>query len=160
MSFVTIAVDDVPIIPAMTKISRVPQPSAQPSTRPAPKLSAMYEPPAHSESPPSAEELVDGELDPEVEEQQDQAEHRQQVDRVRVLEHDDARRLRAEDDPRDDEEGDRRQAEAPADASEQPGEQERRPEDGELVVHQHARGRPGTEAPQQMTSGRWLRRMR
>ena len=41
ISLVTIAVDDVPIMPAITKISRVPHPSAQPSTRPAPKFSAM-----------------------------------------------------------------------------------------------------------------------
>ena len=41
ISLVTIAVDDVPIIPAITKISRVPQPRAQPSTSPAPKFSAM-----------------------------------------------------------------------------------------------------------------------
>ena len=41
ISFVTIAVDDIPIMPAMTKISRVPQPKAQPSTSPAPKFSAM-----------------------------------------------------------------------------------------------------------------------
>ena len=53
---------------------------------------------------------------------------------MRVLEHDDARRVRAEDDPGDDEEGDRRQAEAPAEAGEQPGEQERRSEDGELFI--------------------------
>ena len=40
-SFVTIAVDDVPIMPATTNISGVPQPSANPSTSPAPKFSAM-----------------------------------------------------------------------------------------------------------------------
>ena len=90
------------------------------------------------QTPPTAEEIVDRELDPEVKEQQDQAEHRQQVDRLRVLEHDDSRRMRAEDDSRDDEERDRRKAEAPADASEQPGEQERRSENGELVLHQKA----------------------
>jgi hypothetical protein len=38
---VTIAVEDVPIIPAMTNISRAPQPSDQPRARPAPKLRAM-----------------------------------------------------------------------------------------------------------------------
>jgi hypothetical protein len=62
------------------------------------------------QAPPAAEQLVDRELDPQVEEQQDQAEDRQQMDRLRVLEHDDARRVRAKDDPGDDEERDRRQA--------------------------------------------------
>ena len=63
MSLVTIAVDDVPIIPAMTKISRVPQPSAQPSTRPAPKLSAMYEPPAQSRRrPPPRSSLMENSI--------------------------------------------------------------------------------------------------
>ncbi len=41
ISLVTIAVDEVPIMPAITKISRVPQPSAHPSTRPAPKFRTM-----------------------------------------------------------------------------------------------------------------------
>ena len=101
---------------------------------------------------PTAEEIVDRELDPEVKEQQNQAEHRQQVDRLRVLEHDDSRRMRTEDDPRDDEERDRRQAEAAADASEQPGEQERRSQNGELVLHSSkagvaARRRPCAATP-------------
>ena len=41
ISLVTIAVDDVPIMPAITKISRVPHPSVQPNTMPAPNSSAM-----------------------------------------------------------------------------------------------------------------------
>lgn len=41
ISLVTIAVDDVPIMPAITKISRVPHPSDQPKIMPAPNSSAM-----------------------------------------------------------------------------------------------------------------------
>ncbi len=37
----TIAVDDVPIMPAITNISRVPQPSAQPKSMPVPNSSPM-----------------------------------------------------------------------------------------------------------------------
>jgi hypothetical protein len=99
------------------------------------------------QTPSPGEELVDGELDPEVEEQQDQAEHREQVDLLRVLEHDDSRRLRAEDDSRDDEEGDRGKTEPPADAGEQSGEQESRPENGELAVHSRTRPRVRTSSP-------------
>ena len=59
----TIAVDDVPIIPAITKISRVPQPRAQPSASPAPKFSAMYAPPAHSNRrPPPISSLTENSI--------------------------------------------------------------------------------------------------
>jgi hypothetical protein len=40
-SLVTIALEEVPIIPAITKVSATPQSSAQPSARPAPKFRAM-----------------------------------------------------------------------------------------------------------------------
>ena len=131
----TIAVDEVPIIPAITKISRVPQSSAQSEHEPGAEVEGDVLAARPQETPPAAQELVDRELDPEVEQQQDETEHRQQVDLVGILEHDDAGRVRAEDDPRDDEERDRRQAEAPADAGEQPGEEESRSENGELAVH-------------------------
>ncbi len=56
------------------------------------------------------------EFEPEVEEQQDQAERGEHLQVVRVGDQHDAGRVRAEEDPGQDEEGDGRQADAAADA--------------------------------------------
>ena len=44
-SFVTIALDDVAVMPARMSASRVPQPTQKPNSRPTPKLIAMRVPP-------------------------------------------------------------------------------------------------------------------
>ena len=70
-----------------------------------------------------------------MEEEQDQPEHREQVNRFRVVQHHDPRRVRAGDDPGDDEEGDRRKPDAATGAGEEAREQQGSPQDGQLVVH-------------------------
>ncbi|MDQ3586809.1 MAG: hypothetical protein M3375_00425 [Actinomycetota bacterium] len=113
----------------------MPQSNAHPSTRPGAEVQGDIRAARPEEAPPSAEELVDGELDAKVKKQQYETEHREQVNRVGLVEHDEPRRVRAEDDPGDNEEGDRRKSDAAAGASKESGKQESRSENGEFVVH-------------------------
>ena len=64
------------------------------------------------------------ELEAQVEEQQHQAERGEHLQVVRVVEQDDAGRVRAEEDPGEDEQGDGRQSDAAADAGEDGGGEE------------------------------------
>ena len=75
--------DEMPIAPAITSASRVPQPSANPNASPPPRLRERYVAPAISELPPARCEIVEGELEAEMEQQQHEAERREQLDVAR-----------------------------------------------------------------------------
>ena len=81
------------------------------------------------------DEVAEGELEPEVEQQQHQTEVGQQLDGVRVVEQRDARRVRTEQDARRHEERDGGQPDASSHPGEDGGGQERRAEGEQLVTH-------------------------
>ena len=85
---------------------------------------------------PAGRQLVERELDPEGEEQEDQPEPGQQGEVARVVEQHRSRGVRPDDDARHDEEGDGREPDAPTRPGQQSGHEERGTEQDELVSHQ------------------------
>ena len=80
-SFVTIALDEVAVIPAMMSASRVPQPTHMPKAKPTPMLISDAGAAGEQQRAGVAEELVLVELEAEVEQQQDQPEDRDRARR-------------------------------------------------------------------------------
>ncbi|CAM5627362.1 hypothetical protein SCALM49S_05663 [Streptomyces californicus] len=84
--FVTIADEEMPRTPARTSASDVPQPSAKPKARPAPTFRARYVPPAMAIFRPPVLRCVHVELEPQVEEQEDESQRGEHLQVVRVRE--------------------------------------------------------------------------
>ncbi len=109
-SLVTIADDEMPTAPTMTKASRLPQPSAKPKASPAPTFEREVDASREDELAASFDELVDGELEPEVEEQEDEAEGGDELEVGGIGDEVESGSVGPEDDARDHEQRDRGQA--------------------------------------------------
>ena len=74
------ALEEVAVMPAMMSASRVPQPTMNPKTKPTPMLIDDVGAAGDEQLAGVAEELVLVELEPEVEQQQDEPEDRDEFD--------------------------------------------------------------------------------
>ena len=91
----TIADDEMPTAPAITSASRLPQPSAKPNADAGGDVEAEVDRSGEGQAAPARRELAEGELQPEVEEQQDQPERREELEVGRVVDQLDAGGVRA-----------------------------------------------------------------
>ena len=80
------ALDEMPVAPAMTSASLLPQPSAKPKASPAPTLRHEVEAGRGEEQATTAGQVVERELHAEVEEEEDQAEGGEELEVLGAVE--------------------------------------------------------------------------
>ena len=133
--------DEMPTAPAITNASRLPQPEREAEPDAGGDVEAEVDRSGEGQAAPARRELAEGELQPEIEQQQDEPERREELEVGRVVDQLDAGGVGPEQQARDHEERDRGETDTPAEARQQPGGEQRRAQRDECVAHAH---RPGS----------------